>query len=88
MVVPRVIMPGVVVVSMVVSRVIRSDVRRALLVTMCGVESWGARVYWMVVAERYAFEIVRRTTGIFGLAESHVVRCLAFKDEVCRLFCR
>ncbi|MCH8897640.1 MAG: hypothetical protein IIC33_05030, partial [Chloroflexi bacterium] len=53
-----------------------------------GIKSWTARMDRMVIAERDAFEIARRAADVFCLAESHVVRCFTFEDEVRRLFCR
>lgn len=41
-----------------------------------------ARMNRMVVAERDAFEDAGRTADAFGLPKGHVVRRIAFKDEI------
>ncbi len=69
-------------------RVVMPRIRRAVLVIMSRIKSWIAGMDRMVIAERDAFEIARRAADVFGLTESDVVRCLAFEDEVCRLFRR
>lgn len=80
--------PRVVVLRVVWPGVIVRRLRRAMLVIMGGIKSWIARMDRVVVAERNAFEIARRPPDVFGLTESHIVRCFTFEDEVRRLFCR
>lgn len=67
-VVPRVVMPRRVVLGV--------GVIMPVIMTVI------ARMNRMVVAERDAFEDAGRTADAFGLPKGHVVRRIAFKDEI------